>query len=352
MKQIYVFGAGASAASAGTPLGRELVWNYHLDCGLLVPIKNGRPYTDEENLKFKNFRKFLKICESIYPEFKGMVKVWDSRGARVFHLYDKIEKKHYVDELLKILLQNQKEKKYCIELVRKLIFEHIVESSIGSRNLLYKNFIERVLKNSSPHQVSIISFNFDFLLKEDFEEDVYFDYLLKFNWIDPNRQRIYAQNNPIKLIKLNGSLDWGICPFCNRLYLYFPHMFRNSYDDKKCSESCGPVQPFILIPHQNKYREIIELLWVSVEEELKQANKVTIIGYSFPEYDQEVVDLFSRSLRPHIKLEVVDHCERIEDKEKKKNSILTKYKKIFPLLKAEIDIHLNGFEGYINSYSN
>ena len=187
---------------------------------------------------------------------------------------------------------------------------------------------------------------------EDFKQEVYFDYLLKFDWIDANRQRIYARTNPIKLIKLNGSLDWGICPSCNRLYLYFQHMFRHSYDGKRCSLKCGePVQPFIVIPHE-KYESIIEPLWTLAERELKRANIVTIIGYSFPEYDKKVIDLFSSSLAPHTKLQVVNHCERKENEDGKRNAILLKYRQLFPILKTEIGIYLNGFEGYIDSHTN
>jgi len=346
MNQVFVFGAGASTASADTPLGRDLVWNYHLDCGLLVPINNGVPDLSEENENFKNFRKFIELCSTIYPEFKNLTKKWDGRGEEIFYLYDRIEKKHYVDELLEILQRNSN--KLGIELVRKLIFEHLVESSIGSQNLLYKKFITEILKNGSKRIGSIISFNFDFLL-HDFKNDVCFDYLLKFDWIDSSRQSIYAQTNPIKLIKLNGSLDWGICPSCNRLYLYYPHMFRHSYNDKTCSLKCGkPIQPFIVIPHE-KYKSIIEPLWTLAERELRHANIVTVIGYSFPEYDKKVIDLFSKSLGPHTKLEVVNHCQPNEDKGRKKNTILMKYKKLFPSL--EIDVYLDGFEGYIDSYT-
>ena len=304
MKHVYVFGAGASTASANTPLGRDLVWNYHLDCGLVVPINSGVPDLSEENENFKNFR--------------NLPKEWDSRGEYTFDLYDRIEKKHYVDELLEILYRNGR--KLGIELVRKLIFEHLVESSIGSQNLLYKKFVSEILKNDSKRQVSIISFNFDFLLHEDSQNGVYFDYMLNFDWIDSNRQR-YAHTNPIKLIKLNGSLDWGICPSCNRLYLYFPHMFKHSYDDKKCSLKCDEhIQPFIVIPHE-KYRSIIEPLWALAAKELKHADNVTIIGYSFPEYDKKVIDLFSSSLAPHAKLQVVNRCERKEDDDKNRKYI-------------------------------
>jgi hypothetical protein len=344
MNHVYVLGAGASTASANTPLGRDLVWSYHSDCGLLVPINDGVPDLSEENENFKNFRKFLELCSFIYPEFKSLPEKWDDRGEEIFQLYDRIEKKHSVDELLELLHRNGD--KQGIELVRKLVFEHLVESSIGSQNLLYKKFITEILKNNSKQNSSIISFNFDFLLHED--NEVYFNYLLKFDWIDPNRRKIYARSNPIRLIKLNGSLDWGICPSCNSLYLYSPHMFRNSYDDKRCSLKCGvSIQPFIVIPHEN-YKSIIEPLWSLAERELKRANIVTVIGYSFPEYDKKVIDLFSKSLEPHTKLQVVNHCETNEDKGRKKDAILLKYKKMFPSL--DIDIYLDGFEGYIDGH--
>ena len=208
------------------------------------------------------------------------------------------------------------------------------------------------MKNSAPEQVTIISFNFDVLLHGDFKTNVYFDYLLKFDWIDHNRQRIYARSNPIKLIKLNGSLDWGICPSCNRLHLYFPHMFRHFFDDKRCSGKCGaPIQPFIIIPHEN-YGTIIKPLWFSAKKELRRANIVTVIGYSFPEYDKKVVDLFSSSLRANTKLQVVTRCERKADEDSKRKAIVLKYNQLFPVLKTKIDIYLNGFEGYIDNHTN
>ena len=347
MRQVYVLGAGASAASANTPLGRDLVWNYHVDCGLLVPYDNGGPDLREENENFSNFRKFLELAAKIYPEFASLPQRWDERGMGYFDLYDRLEKKYYVDEMLEILHQSGNSK--GIELVRRLIFEHLAESCIGGKNLLYERFIDRVLKNSNPQKVTIISSNFDVLLHDDFKRNVFFDYSLKFDWIDQN---IRKRSNPIKLVKLNGSLDWGICPSCNRLYLYFPHMFRNSYDDKECSGKCGePIQPFIIIPHQT-YGKIIKPLWLLAEKELKRANIVTVIGYSFPEYDKDVVDLFSKSMGPNTILQVVTRCESNEDENRKRNAILSKFNKLFPMLKEEINIHLNGFEGYIDNHAN
>jgi NAD-dependent SIR2 family protein deacetylase len=348
MKHVYVFGAGASAASANTPLGRDLVWNYHLDCGLMVPINNGVPDLREENENFTNFRAFLALCSSIYPELKGLPGRWDTRCEEMFDLYDRIEKKHYVDELLEILHRDGSRRD--IDLVRKLIFEHLVQSFLGNQNLLYKRFIAEILKHCSPQETSIISFNFDFLLHEDFKDEVYFDYLLKFDWVDTHRQRTYARTDPIKLIKLNGSLDWGICPSCNRLYLYFHHMSRNSYDNKQCSECGERIQPFIIIPHET-YGTLIDSLWSIAERELKHANTVTVIGYSFPEYDKKVVDLFAKSIGPNTKLQVVNHCAPNEDKSRKRDAIFIKYKELFPSLKTGIEIYLDEFGGYIDSHT-
>ena len=62
MKHVYVFGAGASAASAKTPLGKDLVWNYLLDCGLLI---SGLQGLQEENEKFSNYRTAWQLNFSV-----------------------------------------------------------------------------------------------------------------------------------------------------------------------------------------------------------------------------------------------------------------------------------------------
>ncbi len=78
---------------------------------------------------------------------------------------------------------------------------------------------------------------------------------------------------------------------------------------------------------------------------------VTVIDYSFPEYDKKVVDLFSRSMGPNTILQVVTRCERNEDENRKRKAILSKIKKLFPMLKEKINIYLNGFEGYIDNHA-
>ncbi|MDD2778322.1 MAG: hypothetical protein PHI16_05500 [Methanocellales archaeon] len=348
-KHVFVLGAGASHESANIPLGKDLVWNYHVDCGLLVPYDNTRPDLREENENFTNYRKFLELAASIFPEFKSLPKKWDNRGMNVFRLYSRLEKRHYIDELLE-LLQKQGNKEGA-KLVKYLIFEHIAQASFNRPNTSYKRFVKEILKIKRPQTTSVISLNFDCMLQEkEFINEVYFDYLINFDWIDHNRTQFYRCSNPIPLIKLNGSLDWGICENCGRLHLYYPFMYRTFYKNKACTkQQCGGgVTPFIVIPHE-KYGEKINSLWNIAKNHLKDADQVTVIGYSFPEYDKDVIKLFQDSLNTNVRIEVVDKCQN--DQKKKQTEYLKK--KYMELFKLSIEIiTLDGFSDYLDIQGN
>ncbi len=348
-KHIFVLGAGASAASANTPLGRDLVWNYHRDCADLLLDINGKPDQSKENIDYFNFSKFIRLAASIYPELAWLPKEWENRGWKVFELHGRLLKKHYVDEMLERLqIQGNKEE---AKLVRQLIFEHVAQASFDSQNILYKRFVKEILKNKAPQIPSVISLNFDCMLQDkEFDNEVYFDYLIDFDWIDHDRAQFYRYSNPVPLIKLNGSLDWGICEDCGRLHLYYPFMHRTFYEGKACAnQQCGGiVTPFIVIPHE-KHGEKINHLWNVAKDHLKEADKVTVIGYSFPKYDKAVINLFRDSLDTNVCLEVVDKCQGGQKKEQVE-CIRKKYMDdLFPDIKRSIEIKtLDGFSGYLD----
>jgi hypothetical protein len=347
MKEVFVFGAGASKDSGNLPLGSELIWYYHQDCFDLTILRNGIADNTRENARFRNYEKFLEFAGKVYPELAREADKWRTRGIYMYtpdFLYG--AKKYYVDEMLE-RLQREGDLEGT-ELIRRLIFEHISETSQEAQNKLYEDFTINILKGKPINDVSVISFNFDFLLHEDFRNEVYFDYLLNFDWTDPHREAVYKKQNPIPLIKLNGSLDWGLCRKCHRKFLYFYN--KNSclyYRGQICPEGCdGILDPLIIMPYQG-YRDIINVLWEKAKSELCQADKVTIIGYSFPEYDKIIIDLFRRSLRGNAILEVIDYCPSDKDKNNSIKQIKGKYKYLFPHLKDEPQIRLGGFGEYL-----
>ena len=351
-KHIFVLGAGASNPSVHIPLGRDLVWKYHIDCADLLPDINGAPDQSEENIIYSNFSKFVRLAALIYPELAWLPKEWENRGWKAFDLHGELLKKHYVDEMLE-RLQKQGNKKGA-KLVKQLMFEHIAQTSFNSQdisynNTLYKRFVKEILKNKEPQTTSVISLNFDYMLQDkEFVNEVYFDYLIDFDCIDPNRAQFYRYSNPIPLIKLHGSIDWGICENCGRLHLYFPCMDRMFYKGKVCAnkECGGIVSPFIVIPCA-EYSEKMDHLWDVARDHLKKADKITVIGYSFPEYDRKVKDLFRESLDSNVHIEVVDKCGYGQEKEETER-IRKKYGNLFPDVERSIEVTLDGFCGYLD----
>jgi hypothetical protein len=344
MKEIFVLGAGASTASAGTPLGLGLVWEYPCDCGLFVPVINGQPDTSDEDIRFANYRKFLVLAGEVYPELRKETARWDNRGLYCYH-FPYQDKKYYVDEILRIV----QERRYVegTELTRQLILEHIAGTCLGKPNQLYKQFVSELLRRRPSKSVSVISFNFDTLLREEPQMGVYFDYLLDFDCINPNRR--YRERASIPLIKLNGSLDWGICRDCGRLHLLSPHIRPTSFEQMTCVAGCdGRIDPFIIMPHQ-EYGERIQRLWDSANAALKQAEKITVIGYSFPEYDHKVIALFRDSMQRNVKIEVVDYCESEDHIPLRTSQIRKRYSTMFPGIDG-IEIMMDGFDGYMERY--
>ncbi|UCD84515.1 MAG: hypothetical protein JSU92_14810 [Deltaproteobacteria bacterium] len=350
MKEIYVFGAGASYASGRTPLGDELGWSYFFDANSLYRMENGRPAIDdieEKNIEFITFKKFLNLAKNIYPELREDEKFERALSRGEQYIPYNLDKRYYMDEMLRILYE--KKDGESAKLIKQLVYEHIVESSFDSRNLLYNNFLNLISKYKVRKDITIISLNYDTLLREYFDngidKGIYIDYLVNFDCFC--RKEYKYGNNIVPVIKLRGSLDWGICNECNNLSLFHWHLRRYSYDDRKCKYCNYALEPFIILPHEEVNKKI-EVLWKKAARDLRIAKKITIIGYSFPPYDKKVIELFANSMNSDVDLEVVDNEDMNERIQIRRNEIQRNYKKMFPHLNKNIKVNLGGFEKYIS----
>lgn len=346
MKEIFVFGAGASNDSGDTPLGKDLVWNYFEDCSTLYEIgSNGKPALhdlEDKKKEFINFGIFLKSIKDIFPNISEHER-WQQCMNDAEMYIPRIEKKYYIDEIMEELQQRGDVRN--TRLIKRLTLEHIAGTSYTSQNLLYKKFVES-LSGKSESQVSIISFNFDCLLHEDFRNKIYFNYLLDFSRINGNRLS-YNKDKGIPLIKLNGSLDWAYNPNTREINLLFHHITPYTYKFNLDMEDNNQVQiePYIFLPHQEKNGQI-NALWIRAEEELRQAGKITIIGYSFPEYDKNTIKLFQETIDSGVEMEVVEVSEDVSKIKRREEELMEKYRRLFPNVER-IKIYLDGFRGYI-----
>ena len=347
ISKVFVIGAGASRDAADLPLGQDLVWRYHSQTGLFKIVgEHGQIDLSGENASYANLTRFLEWAVEVYPELKPDLEAWRNRG--LYHFERRFEnKQYYVDEMLKVAFE--RDQLDTLELIRRLIFEHLVEATRRGKSDLYYDFLELLLRDADPGEVIIITFNFDYLLVEDFKREIYFDYGLDFDY--QHGREAYCRRHPIRLLKLNGSLDWGLCSACGKLHLYYPNLFRGHYEDNVCAVDCGgKLSPYILVPHQS-YDGPILSLWDEAACVIREAEHISVIGYSFPDYDDRARDLLSSNLRPNTKVTVVDY--RPDDNPDLGTSAIQKhYATLLPSLDSLVDVHLDGFAAYVEHLKN
>lgn len=355
MKHIYMLGAGASN-NAGAPLGAELVWNYFMMYMPQIDENNKTTTNDSREAKeeFDKYGKFLKGAGQYYTELKNEYVKWYQaiNNAEVYvpptQRYWEFNdgKKYYVDELLKIA--RDKNDHNNVSLIKRLIFQHITEKTSRGNVLYYCKFIERLPNNSV-----LMTTNFDSCLVTTIEEnnfskkgELYFDCLVDFDFVDANAVDFYYKQGGQKLIKLNGSLDWLMCNKCEKLGLFVPG---RDYGSQRCSmtDNCGSqLEPYIVLPHGG-YGDRMRKLREIAGEELQKATHVTIIGYSFPEYDKEIANLFKDKTNEKAQVLIIDYCGDEEDKARYKKKTEERMKSIFT--KQNLHVCVDGFGKYIES---
>lgn len=341
-KELFVLGAGASQASGGTPLGRELVWEYYEDCHGLYQIREGGKTdpreVEEIGREYESFGKFLEYIDSLVPGLLLRDK-WHKviRNAETF--VPKVNKQYYIDEICQELFQRKEYQ--TIALIRRLVTEHITKAARGYHNSLYEEFGEYLSRSYTPDNVSIISFNFDCLLCEDYvKRRIFYDYLIKFDDIYEDAKKYRPDVRGIPLIKLHGSLDWGWDSSLEKIVQLFPYVSHETYKR-------NGLEPFIFLPHQQLHG-ILDQLWKRAALEIQSAHKITIIGYSFPEYDTKVRELFTQNSFHGPEVEVVDHCEAISPKTLLTSEKRRKFEAIFPE-SQNICVNLDGFKVYVDN---
>lgn len=339
MKEVFVLGAGASHVSAGTPLGKDLVW------GEIPPLA-----WEEESKYIKELlsliKKLLPLAQSD-PTLSKYIPQLQALQRKLLRIQSSgcLESIKFftIDDLMKDLQNLQKEKnEKIIEKIKKLAIKHIAESRNGKGNQLYRGF-SQLLSKKSVSEVCVISFNFDCWLCEDIKRERRFDYLLNFDEIDTSR-KFYKENQGrgIPLIKWNGSLDWAFDPINKKMKLLHRNIQPETDYYNQANSLNEKVEPYIFLPHQTK-DEVTKILRDRAEIELKQASKVTVIGYSFPDCDKEdALKLFQENIESGVEMKVVDFAPNLN----KQNEIQNKYKKLFPHI-INVKFDFDGFQGYM-----
>jgi len=227
--------------------------------------------------------------------------------------------------------------------------------------------------------LAIISTNWDILLDNSIKRAIegdnnngvvdyccYISSLHDDETIKPGLWALGKGNYNVKLLKIHGSMNWLICPKCQRLYVAFYDKIAEYgiYKDKSCSHCTrnfkepktisNALRSNLIMPtflkDLNNFQ--IKLIWQNSGVELSEASKIVFIGYSLPQADYELRQLLSRMIPHDAKIEVVMRNEKDEETGKilkeikdSNNEILNRYQTFFG--KRKVTSHRNGVENYI-----
>ena len=321
MKELYVLGAGASCADPLTklPLGKELCWNYNLNCGSAIDGGASRQKSIMfEKEKFDRWyhkffgiiRKYWAYAEEYVDELNKYERL--TKDGITYFCYkivgdnkktdSKGHKKPYIEEVIR--RAKLKDDMKAVRFLKEFIAQHVLEMSylnLGQRNSHY-NRLAVTLKQRPPDDTTVVSFNFDYSLEESILLDSTFKYIV------PESMRSSSEFNGIPLIKPHGSLNWSTCPICKSTTIDHPTRVSGTYyHNRPCYDhGCpGILEPLIIAPNEDK--ELYDnFFYERIKRELQGLDVLTIIGYSFPDYDSTVKDYLVDHVDSSTTIQIVD----------------------------------------------
>jgi len=288
-KIVFVLGAGASV-HCGTPLmvnfldvARDLLRSGEVDevAQDFESVFNAIGYLKEVHSKAKIG---FNNVEAVFTAFEM---------GKLIGKLPRIKGKKKIDSLLeslKVVID------YTLERTMKL--RKIGDIYAPSTYYDFAGIIDNLIKQNK--NCSIITFNYDLGLDYSlYARKILPDYGLDDIPIENQRK--------VTLLKLHGSLDWGVCsnkkckqkiiPFRQFQYTtYYPaekYSIIPAVSDLKKGRQCRtcgyPLEktPFIVPPTWNKtsFHGRIEKVWEKAANTLKDAEDIVVIGYSLPPTD-------------------------------------------------------------------
>lgn len=299
MKTVFIFGAGASR-EAGGPLMSDF-----LD---VADILKRQRHSVSDAIK-----KFDDVFDAI-SELQGVF-------SKSYLDLDNIESLFGAIEMGLLLEKFAERKEDDIKSLRisliTLIYKTLENSIVfPARNrkvfppIPYETFVDELIKLFADSKcilkesdISFITFNYDLCL----------DYALNFYSLLLN----YGLNpDDIKntlLLKLHGSINWGVCDICEKVILNhvkdvrFPYLddsdkvvrldLGSTLNRKSCCNKRISGEPLIVPPTWNKTEyhghDQIVSVWRHAARCLGAAENIFVIGYSLPETDSFFRYLFA-----------------------------------------------------------
>jgi hypothetical protein len=234
-------------------------------------------------------------------------------------LLENINKKQFYDNWRKYIRENNPRNKFPCNLddctPYKLALNGLsecLEIMLGDKNYnIEKNDYEYLLTFLNKHLSmgdTIITTNYDLLTERALSdldwwhiEDGYgFEVTLSDTWPKTIRQKpessvesAKAPKSRIKILKLHGSIGWVTDPSNDKELIIktevFTHILSNGIKDSKYDSPFHDSRRLILPTFLKNYQNItLHNIWSQASQAIDDAEEIHIIGYSLPEYDDNI----------------------------------------------------------------
>jgi len=277
---------------------------------------------------------FSRCCE--YPSgkelFKTIYGVIDSGGWKYFEKYKKICLEALSDLRVDI---SKREEVYFDELVLKIKeFSEVGKDSKGIYILLKivltetaRSYFYGLLKEKSQKIKPVLNFVKGLKKNVKLPDS---DIIVSFNWdllVEYAIQKIghaYGYDlseGDVPILKPHGSINW------RRVANYEGIRIFDNFEDYNSEHRVEDAQ-LMIMPYDKERKQIRKLQKVQeqVEVVLSQTNEFIIIGYSMPDYDAYVLDIFKKNILPRIKKSLEPSQIIIVDPYQ---SVINRYKALF-----------------------
>jgi NAD-dependent SIR2 family protein deacetylase len=343
LKTVFFLGAGASV-SAGVPTFSD--------------------FRNQANIIKKDISSENE--SGVNNLFENVLEYWNKNfdDYNIEELYEAVE----MQEMLK------KTETITTKDIEEFIFHTIIKSSIRTKTIgeLYNRFLEYTL-DSNPS--TIITTNWDTLLESTPQWPSVKGYI-NYESVEPydpslDNRIIKNSTQPFCILKLHGSLNWGYCNNCGKIYYLTQKVSEKLISEdgvycnnNNCRKKNLKLQQIIVPPKLSKlikpeqnlesvsstspYFKLVRI-WMKAYDNIKSCERIFFIGYSFPETDVQMRIFISNALRVNSNLKEVI----IVSSQKHGNSRVNfeeRYLSILPRgINYDLKFHYNGFEGFLDS---
>lgn len=197
---------------------------------------------------------------------------------------------------------------------------------------------------------TVITFNYDLVLDHALygigvEPNYHLDAFV------PGPAYLVKRQPMLSVLKLHGSINWGVCPDCRALHgmqSRKPGQTLRWFPFPACANCKQQIyQPLLVPPTWNKHehRDILQKVWKEAFEEMRAATRICVIGYSMPESDAYFKYLLTLALAENT------HLSKLIVVDLSSSDVRTRWEKMLdPLFKQRRFIfHAEGLIGFLRA---